>query len=68
MQRHQCKWDVTRELVFVRFNCNWLQIFGFENLLAIEAFHIVHTVAAGDDYRFLVLAGCLHTGLHTGVA
>jgi hypothetical protein len=38
-----------------------LEIFGFEDLLAIEAFHIVHTVAAGDDYRFIVLAGCLHT-------
>src|ERR1700721_2705243 len=51
----------TAGLVFVCLDRDRLQIFGFEDLLAVEAFHIVHTVAAGDDYRFLVLAGCLHT-------
>ena len=59
---------MTAGLVFVCLNCDWLEIFRFEDLFAIEAFHIVHTVAAGDDYRFLVLAGCLHTGLNTSDA
>ena len=59
-----CKGDLSAGLVFVCLNGDWFEIFGFEDLLAIEAFHIVHTVAAGDDYRFLVLAGRLHSGLH----
>src|SRR3569623_1309415 len=48
-------------LFFFCFGGDRLQIFGFEDLLAVEAFEKVHTVAAGDDYRFFVLAGCLHT-------
>jgi hypothetical protein len=55
------RWDQAAGLFFVRFDGNRLQIFGFEDLFAIEAFHIVHAVAAGDDYRFLMLAGGLHT-------
>jgi hypothetical protein len=56
-----CNEDIAAGLVFVSLDGDWLQIFGFEDLLAIEAFHIVHTVAAGDDYGSVVLAGCLHT-------
>jgi hypothetical protein len=48
-------------LFFFRVGCYGFQIFGFEDLLAVEAFDKVHTVAAGDDYGFFVLAGCLHT-------
>src|SRR5580704_7623179 len=59
---HQvCNGVITAELIFVCLYRNWLQIFGFEDLLAVEAFHVIHTVTAGDDYRSLVLAGCLHT-------
>jgi len=56
-----CKGDLSAGLVFVCLNGDWFEIFGFEDLLAIEAFHIVHTVAAGDNYGSVVLAGCLHT-------
>jgi hypothetical protein len=48
-------------LFFFRLGCYGFQIFGFEDLLAVKAFQKVHTVAAGDDYRFFVLAGGLHT-------
>ncbi len=37
-----------------------LQIFGFEDLPAIEAFYVVHAVSTGEDNCFFMLAGGLH--------
>ena len=39
---------------------NRLQVFGFEDLPAIEALHVVHAVSTGEDDSFLMLAGGLH--------
>ena len=36
------------------------QIFGFEDLPAVEALHVVHAVSTGEDDCFLMLAGGLH--------
>ncbi len=47
--------------VLVRVNRNRIQIFCLENLAAIEAFHVIHTVPAGDEGCFYVITGCSHT-------
>ena len=39
---------------------NRLEIFGFEDLPAIEALHVVHAVSAGEDDCILMVAGGLH--------
>jgi hypothetical protein len=39
---------------------NRLEIFGFEDLPAVETFDVVHAIAAGDDYCSFMLAGGLH--------
>lgn len=44
-------------LVFYRY---FLEVFGFEDLAAIETFHVIDAVPAGDNYR----AGVLTKGLH----
>ena len=36
------------------------EVFGFEDLPAIEAFDVVHAVSTGEDDCFLMLAGGLH--------
>jgi hypothetical protein len=61
MAAEKCIGGVRGGLFFFRFGCDGFQIFGFEDLLAVEAFEEVHTVAAGDDYRSFVVAGCLHS-------
>jgi hypothetical protein len=47
-------------LFVVSLDGNRLEIFGFEDLPAVETFDVVHTIAAGDDYCFFMLAGGLH--------
>jgi hypothetical protein len=47
-------------LFVVSLDGNRLEIFGFEDLPAVETFDVVHTIAAGDDYCSFMLAGGLH--------
>ena len=49
-----------RRLLLFSLGGDWLQVFGFEDLPAVEALHVVHAVAAGEDNCFLMLAGGLH--------
>jgi hypothetical protein len=49
------------QLLLVGFSGDWLEVFGFEDLPAVDAFHIVHAVSTGEDDCFLMLAGGLHT-------
>ena len=41
------------------------EVFSFENLAAVETFHVVHAIAAGDDLGAVVVTGgwCLHKKL-----
>ena len=39
---------------------NRLQVFGFEDLPAVEALHVVHAVSSGKDDCFFMVAGGLH--------
>ncbi|HWE52571.1 MAG TPA: hypothetical protein VG273_22440 [Bryobacteraceae bacterium] len=48
------------KLVFVSLDCHGLKIFGFEDLLAVKAFHVIYPVAAGDHNCVFVFAGGLH--------
>jgi hypothetical protein len=50
-----------RGLLFFRFNRHRLQIFGFEDLPAVDALDVIHTIATRDDRRVLVLTGGRHT-------
>ncbi len=47
-------------LFFLSLGGNRLEIFGFEDLAAIEAFHVIHPIAASDDDGFLMVAGGRH--------
>ena len=47
-------------LFFLVLNFHLLEIFGFEDLAAIETFHVVHAVPAGDDLGARVLTSGLH--------
>ena len=47
-------------LFFFRFDRDRLEIFGFEDLPAVEAFYIIDAIAAGDHHCSLVFAGGLH--------
>ncbi len=49
------------ELLLFGFDGDRLKIFGFEDLPAIEALHVVHAISAGEDNCFLMLAGGLHS-------
>jgi hypothetical protein len=49
-------------LFVFRVDRHRLQIFGFEDLPAVEALHIVDTVPTGDDGCSFMLTGCSHTG------
>jgi hypothetical protein len=50
-----------RYLLLVGLGGNGLEIFGFEDLAAVDAFHVVDAIAAGEDNGFLMLAGGLHS-------
>jgi hypothetical protein len=47
-------------LFFLFFNSYRLEIFGFEDLPAIETFNVVDAVPARDHLRSLVVTGGLH--------
>lgn len=47
-------------LFFVGFGRDWLEIFGLEDLPAIEAFDVFDAIAAGDHHGLLVFTGGLH--------
>ena len=49
-----------RLLLLFGLDGNRLEIFGFEDLPAIEAFHVVHAVSSGKDDCIFMLAGGLH--------
>jgi hypothetical protein len=44
-------------LFFFLFHYYWLEVLGFKNLAAIETFHIVYAIAAGDDLGAVVITG-----------
>jgi hypothetical protein len=47
-------------LFFVSLGGHRLEIFGFEDLAAIETFHVIHPIAACDDDGSLMVAGGRH--------
>ena len=47
-------------LLLVGFGGDRLEVFGFEDLPAVDALHVVHAVSTGEDDGFLMLAGGLH--------
>lgn len=49
------------DLFFVVLYFNGFEIFGFENLPAVEAFDVIDAVAPGNDLGSIVIAGGLHT-------
>ena len=46
--------------LFIFFNGDGLEIFGFKDLAAIQAFNIIHAVASRDDHGAVVLTSGLH--------
>jgi hypothetical protein len=58
-----CSWMTRRYialLLLFGLDSDRLEVFGFEDLPAIEALHVVHAVSTGEDNCFLMLAGGLH--------
>ena len=56
--------DGQRELLFFFFfDGDGLEILSFEDLTAIQAFHVIHAVAPCDDLRAVVLASGLHKAI-----
>jgi hypothetical protein len=47
-------------LFFVILNFHLLEIFGLEDLAAIETFYVIDPVSAGDDLGARVLTSGLH--------
>jgi hypothetical protein len=47
-------------LFFVGLGSDRLEVFGFEDLPAVEALHVVHAISTGEDDCSLMLAGGLH--------
>ena len=47
-------------LLLFGFDSDRLQVFGFEDLAAVEALNVVHSVSTGEDDCILMLAGGLH--------
>ncbi len=51
----------TRDWLLVFFlHRNWLKVLGFENLAAVETFHVVDAVSSRNDLG----AGMLTSGMH----
>ena len=50
-------------LFFVFLNFNGFEIFGFENLPAVETLDVIDAIAPGNDLGSIVIAGGLHTTL-----
>ena len=50
-----------QEGLFVFFlNCDGFQVFGLENLAAIEAFQVFHAISSGDHLGTVVVTSGLH--------
>jgi len=49
--------------LFLFFNGDGLEIFGLKDLTAIQAFHVIHAVASGDDHGAIVLTSGLHKAI-----
>jgi hypothetical protein len=47
-------------LLVLFFNCDGFEVFGFEDLAAIQALQVFHPIAPGDDLGTVVLASVLH--------
>ena len=47
-------------LLFFFVGFQGFQVFGLENLAAIETFHVVHAVSTGNDLGAGMLTGGLH--------
>jgi len=50
-------------LFLVVLDFDLFQVFGFENLAAIETFHVIDAIAARNYLRAVVITGGLHTAL-----
>jgi hypothetical protein len=48
------------KLLFVLFDEDRFEVFGFKNLAAIETFDVIYAIAAGDDLSMVVVTGGLH--------
>ena len=46
-----------RRLFFVFLNLHGFDVFGFEDLTAVQTFQVVHSVSSGDDLGPGMLAG-----------
>jgi len=51
------------DLFFVVLYFNGFEIFGFENLPAVETLDVIDAIAPGNDLGSIVIAGGLHTTL-----
>jgi hypothetical protein len=49
------------DLFFVVLYFNGFEIFGFENLPAVETLNVIDAIAPGNDLGSIVIAGGLHT-------
>jgi hypothetical protein len=49
------------DLFFVVLYFDGFEIFGFENLPAVETLHVFDALAPGNDLGSIVIAGGLHT-------
>ena len=52
--------EVNPSLLLVGLGGDRLKVFGFEDLPAVDALHVVHAVSSGENDGFLMLAGGLH--------
>ena len=50
-------------LFFFVFDGDGLEIFGFKDLTAIEAFDVIHAVASREDHGAVVLTSGLHKAI-----
>ncbi|MBV9506019.1 MAG: hypothetical protein JO323_13545 [Acidobacteriia bacterium] len=57
---HPLHANAWQELLFVFFDLDRFEVFSFENLAAIETFHVVHAIAPGDDLRAVMITGDWH--------
>ena len=51
--------DAAPALLVVFLNCDGFEVFGFEDLAAIQTFQVFHAIAPGDDLGTVVLARVL---------
>ena len=49
-----------RALFFVFLHLNGFEVFGLEDLTAVETFEVVYTVSPGDDLGAVVVTSDLH--------